>query len=159
MKAYLIDSADRQVRPLTVLSYGSDQKPRAAEVNYSADMLQAWYWLIDTKGSPIDVRNVGEGETLIFDDEGLFKLTEGETYPFAEFRGLDPIAGKVLLMGVDDDGDTVSTKIPQVLVERAVTFTRRTYNGIGPTTESEIDHPIFGRTVMISSRANFGDPQ
>lgn len=154
MKAYLIDPADRQVRPLTVLQY-ENAAPRAARKG-DRDVLEAWYALIETQGSPIDVRRVDEGETFIFDDEGLLKLTEGEVYPFTEVKGLDPIAGKILLMGVDDEGDTISTHVPQELVERAVRFTRRQYNGIGPTTSADEDHPIFGRISVVSSRANFG---
>lgn len=114
--------------------------------------------LIGTEGSPFDVRMLSPDESLYLDDEGLLKLEEGESHRFTEIDG-QTFAGKLLVIGVDPEGDSAPTRLTVEQVRRVVGFSKRRYNGIGPITEREANHPVFGKTIHISQPANFGPPE
>jgi hypothetical protein len=114
--------------------------------------------LVDTKGSPIDVLVINDAEVAYIDDEGLLKLSEGEAYPFTDLPNGRLIAGKLLVIGNDAEGDSAPTKLTIPELGKLFTFTRRTYLGIQNVPAREIDHPLLGKTWAVGSQAKFGPP-
>lgn len=85
MIAYLIDPFERKV----------------TEVEYSGQY-QDIYKLIDAQ--TFDVARLRNGDSIFIDDEGLMKSNE-----FFMHRGYyNPLAGKGLVLGTDEEGDSVS---------------------------------------------------
>jgi hypothetical protein len=98
MKAILIDPHSRTV----------------AQVDFHGDYKQI-YTLIDA--DLFTVLELGEGETLFLDDEGLFR--EGQEF-FAIGNYPHPLAGKALILGTNDEGESVATKLHADKVRAAV---------------------------------------
>jgi hypothetical protein len=92
MKAYLINPFDQTI----------------IEVEHSGDYKEI-YDLIQNGGSPFDAVYFGSDRDSIFvDDEGLFK----EDQRFFKLEGYNqPLAGRGLVLGCDDEGETVAPKI------------------------------------------------
>ena len=86
------------------------------EVDYSGDFNEI-YKLTDC--STFTCVDLGDGETLFLDDEGLFK---NETYLFRMKGAYQPFAGKGLILGTDDEGDSVSTRLTTLDVAKKVEF-------------------------------------
>jgi hypothetical protein len=142
LRALLIDPADKQVRELSLL----------ADANGEA--LQAMYWALGC--DTIDIMAVSPSHMLVLDDEGLFKLSEGEPADIVELRTGERFAGKVLVLGTNDEGETVSATVPTDVVASLVGFSRRVYHGV-ESYDDVIDHPLLGpNTPVFGSRAVFG---
>lgn len=86
------------------------------EVDYSGDFNEI-YKLIDC--STFTCVDLGDGETLYLDDEGLFK---NETYLFQMKGAYQPFAGKGLILGTNDEGDSIGTKLTPIAVSMKVEF-------------------------------------
>jgi len=104
MKAILINSIERTVTELTL--------------DGRANMLQQWY-----KAMNVELVQVGhyinEHDSVLVDEEGLLKQPEH----FFEYDGAhQPFAGNGLVVGVDEEGETVGCDISLEEVTAKVTF-------------------------------------
>lgn len=86
------------------------------EVEYSGDY-KTIYKLIDC--STFTCVDLGFGETLYLDDEGLYK---DETYMFHYDGAYQPFAGKGLILGTDDEGEAIATRLTTLSVCKKVEF-------------------------------------
>lgn len=88
-----------------------------------------------------DAVRIGDGFDSIFvDDEGLLKPAEGQAYFM--FDGLpNPLAGKGLVLGVDDEGEDVSPAITLEQVAAKVEW-------IDPLTQDEADQLASSMVFM-----------
>lgn len=87
-----------------------------SEVSYSGDYEEI-YKLIDC--DTFTCVDLGEGETLYLDDEGLFK---NETYLFQMKGAHQPFAGKGLILGTDEEGETIATKLSPLEISMKTEF-------------------------------------
>ena len=101
MRAYLIDPWTNTI----------------SEVDYSGDYHHI-YDLIDAH--LFDVVRIDEnGDGVFFDDEGLFK----EEQAFFKIEGCpQPLAGKGLVLGADNEGNSVQPVFSLKEIERRITF-------------------------------------
>lgn len=75
--------------------------------------------------SPFDVRPLHgrQGEVIYFDDEFLLRDEAGDLQTYADINGVvDPIGGKILFLGTNGGGESVSTKLTVEEVEQNVSF-------------------------------------
>lgn len=94
--------------------------------------------------SPIDVIVIDPTETIYIDDEGLLKLNEGDAYAVTRLPSGAVIAGKMLIIGCDDEGDSAPTKLSLTQASPWFRFERRQFQGWKPGYEDTVDHPIMG---------------
>jgi len=107
MKAILIDSINKEVKEVTL--------------DPDSNMLHQWYKLLDC-----DMVQVGhylnEHDSIIVDEEGLLKPCDNYfTYEGAH----QPFAGSGLLVGVDDEGETVACDVSVDDVKGKIKFLDR----------------------------------
>jgi len=84
--------------------------------------LQTLRTLIDCE--IITMTGLADGVDMILDDEGLLKDSNSQAY-FKFGIGSQPFAGKALIVGTDDEGDTVSLPenvTTQKVSERVIFF-------------------------------------
>jgi len=135
MKAILIDPTERSIK---LVEYDG---------NY-----RSIYKLIENGGSPFDVVRLeedGQEESLFFDDEFLFKAEDGNPHDYFVLAGPDwnfpnPLGGKGLILGVDEEGASVATKLTVEKVQANVVFMSLLLKGWTPGQTKETDHPILG---------------
>lgn len=99
------------------------------------------------------VRLSNYGDVIWLDDEG--HLTAGrKCWSLTGYSY--PLAGRGLILGTDHQGETTSCSgfITPAFVHKLVTWLRLlTTAEFGPSRESTVDHPIFGRVVQITQGA------
>jgi hypothetical protein len=142
IRAILIDPADRAVREIWLLA-GKDSG------------LDAIRWALGDDDITIDVANLGRHADLYFDDEGLLKLEEGRVYPFQEWPGRPPLAGRALLLDRDEQGDTISSPLDASVVSQIVQFSAREFFGM-ESGEEDVEHPVLGKIRSLYVRGKFG---
>lgn len=96
--------------------------------------------------------HAGIDNCIFVDDEGLYR--EGQEF-FTLIGYPQPIAGRGLVVGIDREGDTISTSMPLPFMQAAVKFPSLRFTGMTEMTETKIKHPIFGEVTQLSSRATF----
>jgi hypothetical protein len=132
MKAFVIDPITRTV----------------AEVDYNGDYRQI-YKLIDA--DTFDAVTVqydtltGHRESLFVDDEGLFKADQ-KFFHWADYP--QPLAGKALLLGTDDTGESVATKQTISEVERQVRWDENDLQYLGGLTTVDEQAELFGKPAV-----------
>lgn len=116
------------------------------EVEHSGDY-QDIYRLLDIK-TPFDVRPLGNGESVYFDDEFLLKLEPGDTIQTFTLEGLpEPIGGNGLILGVDGGGNSVATKL--ALDDVKPGWKTLTFRGWIPGYQKVDTHPLYGKVNKI----------
>jgi hypothetical protein len=132
MRAILIDPESQTI---TTLEY--------------AGSYQDIYKLIGA--NTFDVRPImGPGESIFFDDEFLLKMKEGgDAKAFFILPGLDPIAGKGLILGVNGGGESISTKVTVDWVKANIKFETLQLTGWTPGSRKEVEHPVYGKLTQI----------
>jgi hypothetical protein len=107
MKAILIDSVNKTVTELNL----DPQK----------NMLTQWYKALDV--NMVEVAHyITDHDSILVDEEGLFKPCDH----FFVYEGAhQPFAGKGLVVGVNEDGETVACDITVKEVESKVKFMSR----------------------------------
>jgi len=93
-----------------------------------------------------------KGNALFVDDEGLLKNPEF----FFKWDGYhQPLAGNGLILGTDDEGESVSTTLTLEEVKARVTFKRLEVVAFEHR-EGVIDHPVLGpKTGYVGNRPVF----
>ncbi len=109
MKAIFIDSKKQQVSEVEIPETGT---------------LQAWYKIIGCDMVEIAAYLNPEQDSILVDEEGLMKLNDHS--PFFIYEGAhQPFAGNGLVVGVNDEGESVSCKISIDEVKGKVKFTTK----------------------------------
>lgn len=139
LKAILINPHDKTITAVEVDPYPAWKELIEVELITSVNVLQY---------------PNGAFETVYIDDEGL--LNSKKDGPFFSIASHpQPLAGKGLVIGVNERGDTVSTKLTPEFITELVDFPRVKFDGfteIEPHTEK---HPIFGEVSVVGQRAHF----
>lgn len=140
MRAVLIDPTARTV----------------TEVEHDGDYKDI-YRLIEA--DPFDVRPFGvRSEAIYFDDEGLLR-TPGKPRDFFILPILtDPISGKALIVGTDEGGNSVDSKVSVKGIEASIEWKTMTVVGWTPVKSERVKHPLLGEiTQIIGARPIFDD--
>lgn len=131
MKAYLIDPFEQTI----------------TEVEHDGK-LETIYALIQCGDSGFDLVHFGTNRDGIFvDDEGLYKKDQRyfvlEGFP-------SPLAGRGLVTGCDDEGETVAPKISLRHLVEKISWAPPTmrFSHINTTTGT-VMHPVFGKAAQI----------
>lgn len=143
MKAILIDPVAKTV----------------SEVEHNGDYHQIYEFLSD-KDHKMDVHlfecvNIDGVNSIYVDEEGLL---HNPKY-FFSWRGYpQPLSGRGLILGCNDEGDSIGTTLTKKEVETLVKFGQLSVQGFR-TVEKTIDHPLLGpNTPFIGSHPIFGPP-
>jgi hypothetical protein len=103
------------------------------EVEHDADHYQGIYDLISHESMKVGTFTCAysdllkPGDAIFVDDDGLLKHCER----FFQIAGHpQPLAGKGLVLGSDDEGDTVSCKTSLDIVRMSVVFAERVAAGL-----------------------------
>ncbi len=101
MKAFLIDPIAKYVE----------------EVDYNGDYHQI-YDFIQCGDSPFTCLTISDlGDTMFLDDEGLYK----EDQVFFEWKGYSqPLAGRALILGTDQEGESCDVRLTRDDVIRSI---------------------------------------
>jgi len=122
------------------------------EVDYDGDY-KSIYRLIDV--DMFEVMQISDIESVFIDEEGLLK----EPAPTHYFKIGDdghPLSGKGLVLGVNDEGDSIATQLTIDELSTIIQFVRLTFHGF-QAYEGTVNHPILGpNTPLIGQRAIFG---
>lgn len=121
MKAILINAKDRTI----------------AEVEYGGDYRDIYKLLSGDEPGKVDLFTAvelnAEKDTMFLDDEGLLK-PQADFFRWRDYGdGTHPFAGNALILGTDDDGDSVEPKITLDEVKAKVTFTSAKDEGFDPS--------------------------
>ncbi len=114
--------------------------------------------LIENGSRPFDALDLGEGESIFFDDEFLLN-DDGEPRAYFTLVGpvftfATPIGGKGLVLGVNGEGESVGTLIDIKRLEANLRFDRRRIVGWTPgSSEKVTDHPVLGECCIIKGPA------
>lgn len=107
MKAIFIDAKNKKVSDIEI----SDE-----------NTLQQWYKIIGCDLVEIATYINGKGDSLLVDEEGLFKV-EGADYPYFTYEGAhQPFAGNGLIVGEDEDGNSTSPTVTAKDVAGKIVF-------------------------------------
>lgn len=105
------------------------------------------------------VVGINDNESIFVDDEGLLNNPEF----FFMWRGYhQPLAGKGLILGVDDEGESVETKLTLDYVVDHVTFPELSFQGFDPIPEGAVtgkDHWMGEGIPVIGHTPVFGPPE
>lgn len=150
MRAILIDPFAKQV----------------TEVDYKGPYTNIYKFLTPPPPYPavdtFTVIQVDGVNSIYVDDEGLLKQYEGEDKElhnmdvFFEWKGYEqPLAGKGLILGVDEEGETIVTTLTVEHVKSMVTFRHDIELDRLESFEGMVDHPMMGRVPIIGNRPIF----
>src|SRR5512143_3417531 len=139
MKAILIDPFDETV----------------TEVEHNGDYRQI-YTLLSHPEHKVDcftVVQIHQGDAIFVDDEGLLKNPKR----FFVWKGYpQPLAGKGLILGTDDEGNSVDAVATVDEVKKRVSFVSDIRVHDFESFESTMDHPLMGKnTPVFGSRPIF----
>lgn len=126
-----------------------------SEVDYDGDYKSIYRLLSDEKQTvdTFTVVGLSDEETLFVDDNGLLN----EPTHFFIWKGYgQPLAGKGLILGVDEEGDSVATKYTLDYVKPRVLWANNLELVGMESYQDTIDHPLLGpNTPRIGSRPVF----
>lgn len=143
MKAILIDPVTQKV----------------SEVEHNGDYKEI-YKLLSDPANDMNVRlfeiiDLGKGETLFVDEEGLL---HNPKFFFKWDTYRQPLAGRGLILGTNRAGDSTSTKLTVADVEKHVRYTQMAVEGFVQETGTT-DHPLLGEDIpYVRSTPVFGPP-
>lgn len=110
------------------------------------------YELIDCE--TFSVIDIGNGEAIYVDDEGLLHDDPQHFWKLDTYH--NPVAGKALVLGVNEEGDSISSRIDPAALHRRLTFPKLKVLGWEAINDKMIDHPILGpNTPLIGHRPVF----
>jgi hypothetical protein len=121
------------------------------EVPYTGDYKQIYALLGIELFTTVELGGDNQ-ETLFVDDEGLL---HGETHFFSlvgsDWKYAQPLAGRGLILGANDEGESVATDLTVEQVRQNVSFAQLKVAGWTKGTEREIDHPTLGKVHEITT--------
>lgn len=124
---------------------------RAVEVNYKDEGILAIYKAIDA--GTFDIVVFGDhNDALYVDDDGL---TKGHTHYFTIKNFPHPIAGKALLLGTDEAGDSQDVVMTEDAVRSVIGWKRQRFVGFKDHVE-EVE--IFGKPGHRLVRESIFEP-
>lgn len=125
-------------------------KSSVSEVSYNGDW-KTIYQHLEIGDRPFCTVRIDQTHYIFLDDEGLFqpdqKFFSFSTYP-------QPLAGRGLILGSDEEGESFECTIPLSLIQSKVTFPDLQVVGM-EMKEGEINHPLLGPTRYVSRRPVF----
>lgn len=122
-----------------------------SEVEHDGDYKQI-YELIGA--GTFDLVRVDRTNAIYIDDEGLLTADDNTRYFGLKGYG-QPIAGKGLMLGADEMGETIAATLTKEEVEALVEWPKVRFTGM-TTKEGRTDHPILGKGVFtIVNEAQF----
>lgn len=118
------------------------------EVDHTGGLEDIYNWtdcVCITSCNPFSDRE----HTMFLDDEGLYR----DDQAFFGYVGYgQPLAGRALVVGVDEAGETVACKLSLEGVRAHVGFLPDLkFVGMTPMVETDIEHPVFGKMKQLSS--------
>lgn len=126
-----------------------------SEVDYVGPYQQI-YALLSHETMPVDcytVVGLDDGESIFVDDEGLLK---DPTHFFIWKDYPQPLAGKGLILGCDDEGKTIGTELTLDYVKSKVIWANNIELSHMEEVDGVIDHPLLGpNTPLFGSRPVF----
>lgn len=135
---------DPVAKTITEVTLNGDYKEIHKQIG--ADCFDAVY---------VDRRPDGSTEAIFVDDEGLYR--EGQE--FFLWRGYaQPLAGRGLILGANEEGDTVSTRLSLDQVKNKVSFVPLKCDGFKPIPEGTTVErygktwPVVGHTPLFSRK-------
>jgi hypothetical protein len=124
------------------------------EVEYNGDIKEIYAFI---EADPFDIVRLDEYTTMFVDDEGLLRQPPPEQFMVVNGQ---PLAGKGLILGSDDRGETIGTIMPITGAKDIISFQRLNFDGFEPYPEgATVDHPILGVVPLIGSRPRFSKPK
>jgi hypothetical protein len=107
------------------------------------------YELLSHETHPVDcftAVGIDNGDTIFVDDEGLFK----EPTEFFVYLGYDqPLAGKGLVLGCNDDGDSVAPVSTLEQVKKHIVWMEDIQLDRIESYEGKTDHPLLGKNTPV----------
>ena len=91
-------------------------------------------------------------DAIYIDDEGL--LTQTDATRYFTIDGRQPIAGKGLVVGTDDEGNTIAPHTTIAELEGRISWPDVRFSHF-TTFEGETDHPVLGKVMTIGNEAHF----
>jgi len=131
-----------------------------SEVEHTGDFMHIYTLLSDPKnGLEVDDFNIvvlnDEGETLYVDGEGLLKESTRWFFKWKEYG--QPLPGRGLILGSDEAGETIATKLSLDFVRQMVEYTELSVEGFVTRTGTT---ELFGaKAALIEQRPIFGPPK
>lgn len=124
------------------------------EVDYDNSSYKNIYKLIDAE--PFTTLDIKPNESIYLDDEGLLRDPPKPLFAWADYR--QPLAGKGLILGFDDEGETVATKVTLAYVKSMVRWLPdmelKRFDAIPDGAKTV--HPVLGEVSVIGARPVFG---
>lgn len=133
------------------------------EVDLPLEDYSAFYDALSEPGAQkvehFDVLRVGRHGTLYVDDEG--HLFPGRAcFTYEDYAPDYPLAGRAILCGTNDEGDTLPTSASVADVYRKVGWLDVESTGeFGPSSEGYVEHPAFGRIWQLTGGAPIVRPR
>ena len=125
------------------------------EVQHDTADYKEIYKLIDCEPSPFTIVHIGDGRDVIFvDDEGLFK---DPRYFFTIAGYPQPIAGKGLVLGGNEEGETISAEITLEDLKKVIGFTELSLKGFKQYSGT-MDHPFMGKDTPVFGQVPIFEP-
>jgi hypothetical protein len=132
MKAILIDPFNKTV----------------TEVEYSGNYKHI-YELLSHETHPVDrfeAVYIEKGDAIFVDEEGLFK----ERTEFFVYHGYDqPLAGKGLVLGCDDEGESISPISTLDEIKNKIIWQEGIQLDRIESYEGKTDHPLLGKDTPV----------
>lgn len=126
------------------------------EVQHNAKNYRHICELLSHPEHPVDCFtcvSINDVDAIYVDDNGLMN----DPKKFFLWRGYQqPMAGRGLILGTDQDGETIGTGMTVEQVVEKVRFSDSLrVAGFEPIKETHINHPILGPTPVFGSRPVF----
>lgn len=132
-----------------------DPRAKTVEETECDGGLQDIYRL--TQCDTIDAVRIGERDTIYVDDNGL---VSGEPEPFFMWADYpQPLAGRGLILAIDDEGETIGTELDIVLVRASVSFPAVEFTGMSTTHEDNVEMPWGGTGFRVNIVPHFRPQQ
>lgn len=125
------------------------------EVQHDADDYRGIYKLISHETMPVDcftVVRLDDVDSVFIDDEGLLK----DPTHFFLWRGYpQPLAGKGLILGCDEEGETIACAMTLEQAKANIGFTDQIRLSHFEDFEHDEEHEVFGKMHVIGHRPVF----
>jgi hypothetical protein len=110
------------------------------ESEYDGDNYKNIYKLLTDESNGLkvdtfDAVRIDEHNAIFVDDNGLLRVHEGGPEFYFRYGKGSPLVGRGLIIGNDDEGESVSASLPLKQVQDEITFPRLKFLGFQPIPE------------------------